>query len=296
MLGRQAWRTVAEFTYRPSAAACCPQNRSTSVEHVFACAVFVPSAPLLVPDLVGPAACDAQPVRAAAISAVSRSVPSVERWVALGADDESWPAVAGAGEATATRCVTDVPNAGTFARFGVDVAVTLDPERDPPEAHPGAPALVRMPLSMLIAAWLRGQTGIDRLAPVVIDPGSSPADCAMIGRTIATALAATPTPVGLLVVGDGAFALSPRAPGGGLRDSAVQLQQCIETAVAEADLEALAALNPDRCRAEGVAGRVAWQTAAALVSAAVPAPGPTSVLDYADAPFGVGYLVARWSR
>ncbi|WHU49736.1 hypothetical protein QNM97_12540 [Gordonia sp. L191] len=315
---------------------------STSVEQVFTCAVFVPSAPLLVPELAGPDADDTRPVREATRSAVTALVDSATRWVAVGADDTATAPEAAGPDATVRtdrpRCRTDVAATGTFARFGVDVPVTLDPAADTtaeaPSADTGADR-TRLPLSMLIAAWLREQAGADRVTPVVLDPSASPEQCAAVGEEIAAALSTVSEPVGLLVVGDGAIALSPKAPGGGERESAVRLQQRIDAALESADLSALAGLDVEECHAEGVGGRVAWQVAAAVARAAgthtgvTPAelhpPGLDAVgldavgldavgldavgldaagLDaaglraeclYAAAPFGVGYVVARWT-
>ncbi|MFT4127318.1 MAG: hypothetical protein QM662_13960, partial [Gordonia sp. (in: high G+C Gram-positive bacteria)] len=105
------------------------------------------------------------------------------------------------------------------------------------------------------------------------------------------ALDAGPAPVGVLVVGDGATALSAQAPGGGLRVSAVAVQERIDAALASADRPALAALDPQVCAAEGVGGRTVWQVAAALVGDRAVAPD----LRYAAAPFGVGYTVVTWT-
>ncbi|OPX15641.1 hypothetical protein B1964_08860, partial [Gordonia sp. i37] len=113
-------------------------------------------------------------------------------------------------------------------------------------------------------------------------------------------LSAVSEPVGLLVVGDGATALSPKAPGGGERASAVRLQKRIDTALECGDLETLADLDAQECDAEGVGGRVAWQVAAAVARASRahtdvdPARLDPECL-YAAAPFGVGYVVARWT-
>lgn len=287
---------------------------STSVEHVFSCAVFVPSAPLLVPELAGPDAVDTRPVREATRSAVRALAASATRWVALGADDA--PAVPASGPAAAVltdrpRCGTDVAVTGTFARFGVDLPVTLDPAVEEACAQADAePVRPRLPLSMLIAAWLREQAGADRVTPVVLDPSASPAQCAAVGDEIAAALSAVSESVGLLVVGDGATALSPKAPGGGERASAVRLQKRIDTALECGDLDTLADLDAQECDAEGVGGRVAWQVAAAVARASGahtdvdparldPARLDPARLDteclYAAAPFGVGYVVARWT-
>lgn len=256
---------------------------------MLASVVFVPSAPLLVPQLAGPAAADTGPVRAAVIDAGARLARTAPRWVAIGAGDDPF-GVGGGGAADG-----GVAGTGTFARFGVDVPVALD-TGGTPHAPAGA---ARMPLSMLVAGWLRGIVGAGPVRPLVIDPGASPEACARTGRGLAADLAGDADPVGVLVVADGATALSPKAPGGGLRDHAVTLQWRIDAALGAADLTALAALDPDACRDAGVGGRPAWQVAAALVAASPcdgePGRAPHVDVGYAGAPFGVGYTVATWT-
>ncbi|MGV9673294.1 hypothetical protein ACWDPV_22335 [Gordonia sp. NPDC003504] len=248
-----------------------------------------------MPELTGPEADEADAVRDATRHAFAAAAPAATTWVAIGAADRPRSS-----DDAGPTCVTDVPTSGTFARFGVDVGVSLDPSRGaPPDAS--APA-EPMPLSMLIAAWLREQAGVAALTPVVIDPEASTAECARIGGEIAAALDSRAQPIGLLVVGDGAFALTPKSPGGGLREESVRLQRRIEAAMAAGDPDALAALDQDECVAEGIGGRVAWQTAAAAVRASARtddpagAPALTASVEYADAPFGVGYVVARWQK
>ncbi|MCH5642485.1 MULTISPECIES: hypothetical protein [unclassified Gordonia (in: high G+C Gram-positive bacteria)] len=241
---------------------------------MLAAVVFEPSAPLLVPEVAGPAATDTVAVRAAAVSALASATTGCDKWIALGATD-----CGGSGQMPTPSEV------GTFARFGVDVSVTLTAGRTDPHAVDP-----EMSLSMLVAAWLRGQSGIDRCRPVLVGADTSAAGCAVVGRGLATEIAASDERFGVLVVGDGATALSAKAPGGGLRESAVVLQKVIDEAMAGPEPERLAALSEPECEAEGVAGRVAWQVAAALCTGLA----VRSEVLYADAPFGVGYTVARW--
>ncbi|MGC4932701.1 hypothetical protein ACLQ3C_03335 [Gordonia sp. DT30] len=249
---------------------------------MFSCAVFVPTAPLLVPELAGPDAHDTVPVRAAALAAASELAKRASRWVVIGADDGVSSA-----DADLSSGAAGVAATGTFARFGVDVRVAFEESRIPRAAT----ATARMPLSMLIGAWLRGQAGAVHASAVVVNPAASAGDCADLGARLAAAVTESDESIGVLVVGDGATALSPKAPGGGLRESAVRLQERIDAALANADLGVLGSLDADECRAEGVSGRAAWQVSAALVA---DIPVRAECL-YADAPFGVGYVVARWS-
>ncbi|NDK89448.1 hypothetical protein GYA93_07605 [Gordonia desulfuricans] len=275
---------------------------------MLASVVFVPSAPLLVPELAGPEATDTAPVRDAVLAAVTAATPGVSSWIAIGVADEGTGAIDGVGHADpdgpdpdgadpdgadldcADRARIDAgqPASGTFARFGVDLPVRLSTRGVPTAPGPLDP---RLPLSMLIAGWLRGQMGVESIRPVTVAPAADPAHCADIGAALASCVDSDPAPVGVLVVGDGATALSAKAPGGGLRAEAVALQQDIDGALGSADRGALARLTDADCRDVGVGGRPAWQVAAALVG-----DRPVrSDVHYAGAPFGVGYVVATWT-
>ncbi len=246
--------------------------------------VFVPSAPLLVPELAGPAASDTEPVRRAVLDAVAGvGELGVDRWVALGTADEATPGSVGE------------PLRGTFARFGVDVPVLTDTEAPTDTAATTDTAVDgatrRMSLSVLIAGWVAQRMSLGPLRVCSVGSTTPPADCVALGTELSARLDDDTERVGVLVVGDGSTALTDKAPGGGRRESAVELNDAVVVALASADTTALAALDPQECDAEGVGGRVAWQVAAGLV-------GDRPVraeLDFADAPFGVGYVVARWT-
>ncbi|MFC9979899.1 hypothetical protein [Gordonia sp. NPDC127522] len=247
---------------------------------MLAAVVFVPSAPLLVPELAGPAASDTEPVRRAALDAVAGAL-GIDRWVAIGTADES------------TAGLVDEPLRGTFARFGVDVPVTIDSAitdvavTDVAVTDP----LRRMSLSALIAGWIAERMSLGRVSVCSVGSATPPAECVAVGTRLAARLDEGSDAVGVLVVGDGSTALTDKAPGGGRRESAVTLNDTIVAALGSADTDTLVALDPAKCDAEGVGGRVAWQVTAGLVGdrpvRAVP--------DFADAPFGVGYVVATWT-
>ncbi|HMS76828.1 hypothetical protein [Gordonia sp. (in: high G+C Gram-positive bacteria)] len=255
--------------------------------------VFVPSAPLVVPQLAGPRATDTAAVRDAVRSAGSALAEFAPDWVAIGAADIP-------GTRLATR--------GSFAPYGVDVGVSLRAhDRADGDVHdegdgrrglatsPGetdaAGLAGRLPLSMLIAAWVREAAGADRVEPLTIDPDETPDRCLHVGRTLAAELAATDRPVGVLVVGDGSTQLSPSAPGGGLVQESVTLNDQLVAAIGAGDRDLLAGLSAEACDRAGVGGRAAWQVAAGLGDG-LPI---TAHLDYAGAPFGVGYVVASWT-
>ncbi|MBD0020924.1 hypothetical protein GII33_09815 [Gordonia pseudamarae] len=252
---------------------------------MLASVVFVPSAPLLVPQLAGPRATEAVAVREAVRAAGTALAELAPRWVAVGAGDVTGGAVTGGAAAT-----------GSFARYGVDVAVSL---RAPGFA--GAPVLTgggpdaagtaRLPLSMLIAAWLREAGGADSVEPLIIDPGAPVQECLRTGRMLAAAVAAADTPIGVLVVGDGSTQLSPSAPGGGLVPESVALNDNLVAAIASGDRDVLAGISPQDCDRAGVGGRAAWQVAAALCDGVRVSVQPY----YEGCPFGVGYVVASWT-
>jgi hypothetical protein len=103
-------------------------------------------------------------------------------------------------------------------------------------------------------------------------------------------------------MGDGSARRSVSAPGY-LDERAAPFDAGVERAVRDADLAALAALDPGLAADLMAVGRPAWQVLAAALSAVghrddpgvadglPPGPLRTEVL-YSDAPFGVGYLVA----
>lgn len=252
---------------------------------MLAAVVFVPSAPLLVPELAGPAAFDTEPVRRAALDAVAGAL-GVDRWVAVGTADGS------------TAGLVGEPLRGTFARFGVDVPVTIDSAitdvvttdvaaTDVAVTDP----LPRMSLSALIAGWIAERMSLGPLSVCSVGSATPPAECVAVGTRLAARLDEGSDAVGVLVVGDGSTALTDKAPGGGRRESAVALNDAIVAALGSADTDTLMALDPAKCDAEGVGGRVAWQVAAGLVGDR----SVRAVPDFADAPFGVGYVVVTWT-
>ncbi|MYR05831.1 hypothetical protein GTV32_05675 [Gordonia sp. SID5947] len=243
---------------------------------MLASVVFVPSAPLLVPALAGPRAVDTEEVRAATLAAGRDLAADASTWIAIGATDSG---------------IDQVGSAGTFLPFGVDVPVFLDGsdgDGRPDEQSPLRPGL---PLSFLIAGWLRAESGAAAVRPVPVSSTATATECAQLGTQLAARVDGHREPVGILVVGDGATSLSARAPGGGMRESGARLQQVIDAAIGSADVAALAGLDPDECATEGVSGRAAWQVVSALCADRPMRPE----LRYARAPFGVGYVVAVWT-
>jgi hypothetical protein len=237
------------------------------VANVFVAAAFVPSAPVLVPELSGPTVPEVLPVRAAAVQACRDLAEMCSRWVLVGVGDPGRP----------------VQPRGSFVGFGVDVEVDLTPGAE-------GPADADMPTAVLLGAWLRGQADPAATLAVELTDTLAPTNaCLRQGRDLGSRLAAIDEPVGLLVVADGATTLTAKAPGG-LAPGAVECQAQIDDALGTADLAVLSGLDETRCADLGVGGRAAWQVVAGAVGESRVRPE----LRYAGAPFGVGYTVAWW--
>lgn len=257
-----------------------------TVGAVLAEIVVIPSAPLLVPELSGPAADDTVPVRDAVLAAGASLAAAASRWIAIGVADR--PDTSARGRVNPR--IPDCRQSGDFGAYGVPVPVSLPHPPLPDRIEPPAP----LPLSMLLAGWLGAQVSPRpvRIDPVVLDPCCRPEVVRLAVRELS--LAERPVsdePIGVLVIADGANALSPRAPGGGERASAWELQNRIDDAVVGADRETLAALGEAECAAEGVGTRAAWLALAQLLDGR-----PAWDVDarFRGAPFGVGYTVASF--
>ncbi len=226
---------------------------------MLAAIAVTPSAPVLVPGLAGAAAAEVDAVRAAALRAAA-ALPS--RWIAVGAGGAE--RVLG----PATR--------GSYAGYGVDVAVTLGPEA------PDRP--VELPLCALWAGWLRGQVNPGGEVEVRVFGSDTPAgEAVSLGRALRAEIDRMDEPVGVLVVADGANTLTQAAPGG-YDPAAQQAQDALDDALAAGDPGAVAEL------ATGSVGRVAYQVLAGLAG---PSACPARELARAG-PFGVGYFVGVW--
>ena len=90
---------------------------------------------------------------------------------------------------------------GTFAGFGVDVAVRLSPQAG------GRP--VEMPLCALIGGWIRSQAQPEARAQVRVYAESHDARAAVeLGRRLRREIDLASEPTGVLVVADGANTLT----------------------------------------------------------------------------------------
>jgi hypothetical protein len=104
-------------------------------------------------------------------------------------------------------------------------------------------------------------------------------------------LAGRPDPTVLLVAGDGSARRGPKAPG--FEDHRAQpFDSEVTAALAAADAAALAAIDPVLAADLLAQGRAAWQ----VLAGACADGNYEAFVDYADDPFGVHYVVARWLR
>ncbi|WP_374022011.1 hypothetical protein [Mycobacterium sp. HNNTM2301] len=221
---------------------------------------IVPSAPLLVPELAGRATAEVTDLVAAVLAAAA-FLPA--RWTVIG---------------TAARDGVWGPDAaGTFAGFGVDVRVGLSPRS-------GTAAPAELPVSALIAGWVRGQVRPDATAEArIYRAGHDDATALAQGRALRAEVDRSAEPIGVLVVADGANTLTPAAPGG-YDPANADAQLALDDALASGDVAALMRLPRQ------ILGRVAFQVLAGLAE-----PGPRSAKElYRGAPYGVGYFAGAW--
>ncbi len=220
---------------------------------------IIPSAPVMVPELAANAAGELADLRQAVFTAAGSLPP---RWIAIGVG--------------ATDAVLGPDGVGTFGGYGVDVRVTLSPDTTDLPAE--------MPLCALMTAWVRGQASPTARAEVRVYAADHDVDAALTrGRRLRAEIDEAADPIGVLVVADGAYTLTPPAPGGYDPDSP-PVQAALDDALALGDADALTRL-PDT-----IVGRVAYQVLAGTAE-----PGPRSAKElYRGAPYGVGYFAGVW--
>lgn len=260
-----------------------------SLEPVIRRVAVVPQPPLLVPELVPGAVADTDGVRAAVTEAVAWLREGSEQWIAVGVHD---------GPAARFEPSTR----GSFAGFGVDAPVALSRGDDVSAIDAAGvdatftgtfdatrvatpPAL---PLPVLVAGWLRARVDAASVRVELVDAAASPAECRSFGER----LSADAGDAGaLLVLGDGSNRHGERAPS--RPDArAPEFDSRVAAALADADADALAEVDPALARELGADGRAAWQVAAGVLDSG----RWTGKLLYSDAPFGVAYHVATWER
>lgn len=228
-------------------------------------AAVCPHPPMIVPEIAGSAAAELDDLRYAADAAITRLLSvAPDVLVVLGAGDrtETFPA----------------PYAGSFAPWGVDTGFAIGDGAHRPLG----------PLSLLVGGWLLSRhdvTGTD-LRLDTVDATATAGDCVKLG----TELADHRPRVALLVLGDGSACRGEKSPGYD-DPRAVAYDDRVAEALARADADALLGLDPVLSTELRVAGRAPWQVLAGAAGG-----GWDGELTYHAAPYGVGYLVATWTR
>lgn len=175
------------------------------------------------------------------------------------------------------RCVGEL--AGLLAAGQVDRVVIVT-AADPVARHHRQPLGIRIGRELLARAGWAG----------VVTPVAVPADAG--GGAIAEAvngIRQSGEGLLLLVVADGSAKRTEKAPGH-FDDRAAALDADLLRALAEGDGAALGALDPQLCQELWLTGRAAFAVLAGVVG---DAPVAAEVL-WADDPYGVQYVLARW--
>jgi hypothetical protein len=249
-------------------------------------AALCPSPPLLARALTGRAAILPE-LRDACAAAVARLVGGPPQPAGgppqpvggppepLG-DPPELVVVVGAGAATATWDPDDRLDLSAYAPAGGTPADT---------SVAGSRVKPGLPLALGLGALLLDSTGYTgpRLLQAV-DESESAGACLRLGRELAGGAAR----VAMLAVGDGSARRSPSAPGH-LDERAAPFDDDVLQAVSNGDMAALAGLDPALARDLMATGRAAWQVLAGAMGTST---RPRTEVRYADAPFGVAYLVA----
>lgn len=217
-------------------------------------AAMIPHPPLLLPGITGSSDAQVETITRFATAAVAATVDSgIDDIIGIGgaATTAQWPA-----GVPATAGYLGRSASGNRLPLSLSVITSLLPERR------GWPLHLR-------------SIAFDATAAQAREFGSSLADGP--GRTA------------LVVAGDGSARRTANAPGF-VDVRAVDYDRAVERALAEADTEALARLDPVQARELLVAGRAAWQ----VLAGACHGQRFESHIDYTGDPFGVWYVVARW--
>jgi hypothetical protein len=177
--------------------------------------------------------------------------------------------VVGAGAATATWDPDDRLNLGAWA---------------PALGMRGKPGL---PLALGLGAMLLDEAGFTGRRILQAVGEAEPAEaCLRLGASAAD-LVEGAARVAVLAMGDGSARRSPAAPGH-FDERAEPFDLAVERALRDGDMAAVAVLDEALARDLMATGRAAWQ----VLAGALGERRPVGEILYADAPFGVGYLVA----
>lgn len=233
-------------------------------------AAVLPHPPVLVPDVAAGAAHELESVRAACAAALER----------VRSADPDLVVLVGVGSERATFGPGSV---GSLAGVGVPARTAL----------PGAPpqSAATLPLSLTVGSWLIGQLDDwPRLRAEAVPRTVSAGDAAALGQRWAAAAVR----VAIIAMGDGAAALTVKAPGY-LVDGARLWQKRVTQALADVDLDVIGAIDDEDASAYVAAGRPAWQVLAGAARVTTEGSGRWRGELLADeSPYGVAYVVATW--
>jgi hypothetical protein len=235
-------------------------------------AAVCPHPPLLVPELASGAAPELADLRAACDAAVAAVLAAEPAFLAI------------IGGATETEEFV-FPFQASFAPWGVPVQRYLG--RPDPASRP-------VPLSIGIGVWLLRRAIEAHLVrrpttwlAFAVASSAPPGACAALGSGLDWDV-----PYALLVMGDGSACHGERSPGYD-DPRAEPFDRAASAALADADTDALLALDSKLADELRVAGRAPWQVLAGAVAA--DARAWQGELLYDATPYGVGYFVATWS-
>jgi hypothetical protein len=231
---------------------------------------------MIIPALAAGAAAELDGLRAACDEAVRRLLAAGPAGL--------W--IIGSGTATSAY---SYPFRASFAPWGVPVEARLG---EPPDI-PGTDGPV-LPLSLAVGVWLIRRAldagAVSRATTWfagTIAADATPVECAALGQRIARSRSR----LALLVMGDGSACRGEKSPGYA-DPRAEPFDAAVGKALANADVEALLALDPALATELLAAGRAPWQV---LAGAAAGGQWRGDVL-YDAAPYGVSYPVASWEQ
>ena len=234
---------------------------------------FIPSTPLLVPDVSVDSSAELDALRLACSQAISVLVGNEPSAVAIVAPGPTTRILAG-------------PLTGSFHGFGVDQTVTTARDSSTVDAIP-----VWWTTALGVHALSRADWNGDVIA-VEVGPSAADVDEAVVG--LVTQLGDGRT-WAVVVVGDGSAALSVKAPGY-LIPGAEDVDRALVGAVLSADFDGLRNTDLEQAHWAMVGGAGVWATIARAVAAlGATSAGATITALYDDTPLGVRYVVATWN-
>jgi hypothetical protein len=232
---------------------------------VLVAAAVCPHPPLLVPRIAAGAAPELDELRAACDAAVRTVLESTPDLLVV------------VGEAPSERSFPE-GSWGTLAGYGVDIRVGAEHDGRQPS----------LPLSLTMGRWL-----LDR------QPGKIPPQlflgvrrdtdsrrCAHLGALLAEREAR----VGLVAMGDGSARRSLKGPGY-LDPRAEPFDKQVVQALRDGKPDALLGLDSGLAATLLAGGRAAWQ----VIAGAAAGRRWSGHVGYAEAPYGVMYVVATWT-